>query len=240
MQGCKIFQDAELVGVGIQRCQVELGVHRLRLEEWIEEVNSLGGDLAALVGGRSNKRYTLILRTLVLITGMFAQVNQLETKYGIRREAPHGSIKAGLRGMLLGRGQQNDRSGSGLMVPGREHPKSRYTSSLPTLRKSSSSSALSLDTVGLEQIVDRSHGLDLEYDVQGLEEFAESMERVAREYRETLSTYARYKWVLSSQDKVRTLISDLDKYITILENMTWGKYRCAPHHSPINSPCSFH
>ena len=236
VQGCQIFQDAKLAGEGIQRCQVELDTHRLRLEDWIEEVNSFGGDLAALVGGRSNKRYTLILRTLVLITGLFAQVDQLESKYGIRRETPHGSRRARLKEMLLGSGQQNGRSGSTLTVPGRKHLKSRSTSSLPTPRKGLSSSTPPLDTVDLEQIVDCSRGLDLDYNVQGLEGFAESMERVAREYQETLSAYAQYKWVLSSQDKVRALISDLDKHITALEKLTRGNYRCALHHPPINSP----
>ena len=55
LEGCRIFQKAQVVGTGIRLREWELDVCETRLEEWIHELKTRGGDLAQLVGGKSKK-----------------------------------------------------------------------------------------------------------------------------------------------------------------------------------------
>jgi len=81
--GYKVFSQAQSAGTDINRCQHALDIQRERLEDWVRKLATLGGNLSNIVGSNT-KRYQVILETLVLIAEVFTQVEQLETKYGIR------------------------------------------------------------------------------------------------------------------------------------------------------------
>jgi hypothetical protein len=89
LDGYRIFSDARLWGQGIRNCQRDLGVQRERLEDWVQQIAGMGGDLSKVT---TQSRYKLILETLAPIAGIFAQVDQLEKKYGIRCVNPRGGI----------------------------------------------------------------------------------------------------------------------------------------------------
>src|SRR5690606_7527971 len=86
LDGYKIFNSARNSGTELRLHQRDLDMQRLRLENWAKLIQSRGGDLSTLV---DDKHYELILQTLVVIAGVFVDVDALHQKYGIQRSLGH-------------------------------------------------------------------------------------------------------------------------------------------------------
>ncbi|KAF3097641.1 hypothetical protein TWF569_008320 [Orbilia oligospora] len=59
----------------------------VELQGWETRLKFSGGNLASILGAAS-LRYKTTLDTLAMITGMFAEVDQLNEKYGITCNSP--------------------------------------------------------------------------------------------------------------------------------------------------------
>jgi hypothetical protein len=236
LDGYRVFQNAKMVGKEIQQCGYELDITRVRLEDWMRALTKCGGDLSVVLGGKS-RRYQLVLETLALIAGVFAQVEQLEKKYGIARvnldQSRVKKLQPGEKGL-----------GIGGWVKKYFHPprqisssgRSRSSSPAPKHSQSHNSSAW-LPPTNLSSILDDenailkySRDLDLEFDARRLGECIAQMEEVAREYQQTLSTFRKYEWLFSSREELQLLIEDLKRYITSLETLTSVSFKSEMSH----------
>ncbi|KAA8893190.1 hypothetical protein FN846DRAFT_980026 [Sphaerosporella brunnea] len=223
IDGYRVFQDANTAGRGIQQSLYELDITRVRFEDWIRALSKCNGNLAEVLGENS-RRYQLVLETLALIAGVFAQVEQLEKKYGIARresgEEEHTQTRGrlGIRAWL----KQHIRRPSANGQSQKSHSSSPAPSSSAVPSESSAlpSSQLSLPVNSETTITNLSLEGDLEFEAPGLAECILRLEKVASEYQQTLSTFRKYEWVFSSRGNVQLLIEDLKKYISSLEILT--------------------
>lgn len=236
LDGYRVFQNAKMVGKGIQQCRYELDVTRVRLEDWMRALTKCGGDLSVVLGGKS-RRYQLVLETLALIAGVFAQVEQLEKKYGIARvnldQSRVKKLQPAEKGLGIGGWVKKH------FYPPRQvssSGRSRSSSPAPKYSQSHNSSTW-LPPTNLSSILDDenailkySRDLDLEFDAPGLGECIAQMEEVAREYQQTLSTFRKYEWLFSSREELQLLIEDLKRYITSLETLTSVPFKSEMSH----------
>lgn len=82
LEGYRMFSEVQECGKDVRRHQRAMDFQRIRLMDWTRLISEHGGDLSALIDAR---KYQLALETLVYIAAIFADVDHLEKKYGIRR-----------------------------------------------------------------------------------------------------------------------------------------------------------
>ncbi|KAF8544105.1 hypothetical protein BDD12DRAFT_801463 [Trichophaea hybrida] len=229
LDGYKVFQDAKMAGKGIQKYRYELDVSRVRLEGWIQ-ATKCGGDLWMALGEKS-RRYQLVLETLAYIAGVFAQVEQLEKKYGIKplvNQIQSSEVKTvaekglGISGWFKNLHPPRLASKSGRSRSPSPAPKHFRSTSSPIGLSSTNLAPVLNDE---KAILKYSRETDLEFDAPGLEECIAQMDERAWEYKHALSTFRKYEWVFTSQAELQLLIEDLNKYITCLETLTSAPFQ---------------
>jgi len=231
LDGYRVFADARLSGKELWCCQRDLEVQRERLEDWVRRIADHGGDLSALV---SPDRYGIILSTLALIAEIFASVNVLEKKYGIRTGAEHGnqSTRHGETGAPENgqKGRKRDwlsrhilrrsgldesaQTGAGLVAVRAMDVKSPY------IVKKASSSVADVSTITVREISQDKNYEDLDTRILGLGKVVQQLEVTVKQYQSNLSGYRQYEWVFSTKAQLQTLISDLKKYTDDLFDLT--------------------
>ncbi|CCX30228.1 hypothetical protein FPQ18DRAFT_104164 [Pyronema domesticum] len=203
LNGYRIFSDARLSGQGIRNCQRDLGVQRERLEDWVQQIADMGGDLSKVT---TQSRYKLILETLALIVGIFAQVDQLEKKYGILCVNPGGGIvrplssaqsiagtdgeKRRMRDRIKNKFQkwftESDSTDAALIHKTVENKS-------PLQLKNATLSSVDVTTITVRELSLPTRSMELDASVPGLASTLQQMETTAKLYQNTLSAYQQYE-----------------------------------------------
>jgi hypothetical protein len=238
IDGYKVFQSVKLVGKEYRKCQLELNMTRVRLEDWMRGLSASGGDLGSVLGANS-MRYYLALEVLVLIAETFARVEELERKYDITQTRPDVSsqqvesiegdapgqkkpfsVFKTLRTHLRPHRQVQSSTSSRSTSPALPTSSLSHTDLLKfeLAKVSLSGSSASID----EKVAVASHSTeaDLDVDAPDLADCIIEMDKKAKECQKALSSITKYQWVFSTQDELRILIKDLEKYIAYLETLT--------------------
>ncbi|KAK6499084.1 hypothetical protein TWF481_011653 [Arthrobotrys musiformis] len=246
LKGYGIFQNAQFAGRDIQRYQYELTVMCVALQGWERRLKDLGGDLGAILGAKS-LRYKTTLDTLARIAGVFAEVDQLNEKYGITCESqdtleqqspltPQSSKKRNRRSWL---------SKLGLGSPSATETKPiealvLSTISAPSLSKDgrlslyasrsdeTSSSSPVPDHDKFRALQNFPEKVDLEVEVPGLDVHIAELERKASGYHKTLTNPQRYTWAVYNRSKLEALVTDLKYYTSCLEKLTEDRFKAVP------------
>jgi len=237
VEGYKAFSEAQATGKKLRQRQRDLEVARHRLEDWIHDLGKVGGNLWA-VFERDPRRYITILETLASIAEVFAKVELLQSKYGIKYVSPDEQPSSSTSIQLtetnnpdeaarrrrkhdwfkgLFQLEASDSNGSKLLVPS---PKPSRGGSVIALSKQAASSFTNLPLPSNSGSTVLKHSRDLELAVPEVHAMVSQMEKKAEQYQQTLSTYHRYEWVFSGHEELCSLIRDLNGYTTDLENMT--------------------
>jgi hypothetical protein len=237
IEGYKAFSEAQAAGKELRQRQRDLEVARHRLEDWIHDLGKVGGDLW-LVFEQDPQRYITLLETLASIAEVFAKVELLQSKYGIKCDNPDGQPSSATSIHLtetsnsdeaaqrrrkrdwfkgLFHLETSDSNGSRLLVPSPKLPRGGSAIALP---KQVVSPFTNLPLPSNSGSTVLKYSRDLELAVPEVREMVSQMEKKAEQYQQTLSTYHRYEWVFSGHEELRSLIKDLNGYTTDLENMT--------------------
>ncbi|KAF8246309.1 TPR-like protein [Wilcoxina mikolae CBS 423.85] len=243
IEGYKIFSEAQAAGKELHRCQQDLGVVQHRLEDWIGDLANVGGDLSA-VFEKEPQRYITILQTLAYIAEVFVKVEQLQSKYGIKsvgpaehlspvtsiqstetnnsNEAARGRRKRDrIKGFFRVEKSVSDDSKLLLLPPKPLHSDGGTLS----LSRKAASSFTNLPLPSNNENTFLKHSRDLEHVIPDVNIIVNQMEKKAEQYQQTLSTYRRYEWVFSGHEELRTLVGDLDRYTTQLEQITKFRFQ---------------
>jgi hypothetical protein len=212
-----------------------LDVERERLEDWIRQLSSRGGDLSMLIDP-TTKRYRVVLEVLAEMAGLFAQVEELESKYGIRRvelgtrnevdmkrlaitEKDSTAVKARKRDMFLHRFQALRVSSKGeLLDTGNSSLALRRAT--PLKLEAAAASTPNLNSRGSTLIANYAIDTDLEVTAPRMPEVVKEIEKQAKIFHQTLSSYGRFEWAFSKKEELESLIRDLTRYNDALIKLT--------------------
>jgi Prion-inhibition and propagation len=211
---------------------------RVRLEDWMRGLSACGGDLGSVLGANS-MRYHLVLEALVLIVETFARVEEFERKYGITQTRPDVSSQ---RVQSIEGEAPGQKKSVSIFKTLRTHLRpnkqvrssisSRSTSPAPSTSSLSRTNLLKFELAKLSlsdsstfvdekaTIASHSTEADLDIDAPNLADCIIEMDKKAKECQKALSSVTKYEWVFSTQDELRLLIRDLEKYIAYLETLT--------------------
>lgn len=238
VEGYRIFNDVKDCGKSIHRHQTKLTFEHLRFADWIQIIADHGGDLSALLDGG---KYDLAIKVLVHIADVFANVENLEKKYGIQRHpssssarslpmarvkdvtAESSSLRSGKRSKAgLGRLLSSAKS----KLRGDKDKRSSQTQFTPSFSASSESSPSTVTYIGKEKLpssttVLRETVRDLSGSDMALVHVQQSLEVTLQKYKvediaihfqATISTFRQYEWVLSARTQLERLVLDLKEY----------------------------
>lgn len=236
--GYDFFQDVKGVSQDVRSKLYELEVTRIRLDDWIRDLGAHGSDLAKIIDPNS-RRYKLVLVTLALIAGVFAEVEQLHQKYGIcevDESKPHPRVQTKTDANTPRKRFLPLKAALGRLTLRRSVSASApVPSSSPSRAKSpqvasssivSSASAIVATTLSIRlseapaQATGPLSDINLDEQVPGVCEYMQIMEQNAKEYQKRITTMRKLGWVFSDGKRLDSLITDLDTYITQLHSLT--------------------
>jgi hypothetical protein len=235
LDGYKTFSSVQSCGKDIGSCMLLLDVERERLEDWIRQLSTRGGDLSRLIDP-TTKRYRVVLEVLAQMAGLFARVEELESKYGIRR-------------VELGSGNEVDSKRQAITegdsLPAKTRKRDMWRQRLKALRPGSQGAVLNTGNsdLMLKEATPHKHKLvtssipilisngstelaqytidtDLEVSVPRMLEVVKGIEKQAGVFHETLSSYSRFEWAFSTKEELGSLIRDLKGYNSALIKLT--------------------
>ncbi|KAI9765584.1 MAG: hypothetical protein M1840_007273 [Geoglossum simile] len=212
-EGYELFQNAQAVPKDVQR-----------------QLHSMGSP---------PPQYRLVLQTLVMIAGVFAEVRQLEEKYGISRVAEDEPAAARVE-LTEGNPAGKDRFFA-KFVNKVQHllsrPKPASDDIHPTPEKSSAPASfstsvetglvpasLSMPGKAVWHVAEGLGELELDNQIPGLAECVQKMAAKVEEYENTIPSLRKYQWAYSSGEKLLLLVTDLETYISYLQVLTKGPF----------------
>jgi hypothetical protein len=235
LDGYKTFSSARSCGKDIGSCLLLLEVERERLKDWIRHLSNGGGDLSKVIDPTTN-RYCVVLEVLSQMAGLFAQVGELESKYGIRRVEPRTGNQVGTKLPLFAEGgptaervRKRDvlrqkfhalRPGSGGVVFNTGYSDPTLKKATTPKLKAAASSTPNLHSYDNTKLNKYKIDSDLEITAPRMTEVVEGVEKKAKIYRETLSSYRQFEWAFSTKEELENLIRDLKEYNDALIKLT--------------------
>jgi hypothetical protein len=239
LSGYKVFSSVQSHGSQLGQHQWHLDRQRERFEEWTTQLRNNSGSTSALFASET-RRGQFILETLVRIAAVFAEADQLESKYGIKRStSPENARRirsASPAPSIRSTRSENGKSGSrrakirhkvmGLL--GKESTHARSSSDLlqvpPTLSPEPSPfmnfsvATLELQSTGIS--VESIRRTDLDSNVDPADPKRNYLQKLAQQYQSNLSAYSHVEWEVCGRNNLQALIDDLKEYNDALVELT--------------------
>jgi len=235
LSGYKVFSSIQSHGSQLGQHQWHLDRQRERFEEWTTQLRNNSGSTTALFASET-RRGQFILETLVRIAAVFAEADQLEFKYGIKRStspenarrirsaypAPSirstrsengksGSHRAKIRHKVMGLlGKESTHASSSsdlLQVPPEPSPFMNF-------------SVTTLELQSTEISVESIRRTDLDSNVDPADPKRNYLQKLAQQYQSNLSAYSHVEWEVCGRNNLQALIDDLKEYNDALVELT--------------------
>jgi hypothetical protein len=234
LDGYKTIYRAQQCGMDISSCMLLLGIEWERLESWIQQLFDEGGDLSRLIDP-TTKLYRVVLEVLSQMAGLFAQVENLESKYGIRRaklgtgnevctqllplaKGDSTAAKASKRDVWRQKLQALRPGFKGVFLTGNSDSPLKKAKLLKL--KAAASSILNPNRCRNTELDKCATDTDLEITVPRMPEVVQEIQKKAKIYQETLLSYRHFEWAFSTKEELESLIRDLTKYNDALIKLT--------------------
>jgi hypothetical protein len=226
LDGYKTLYGAQSCGMDLGSCMRLLEIEWERLEGWIQQLSDAGGDLSRLIDP-TTKRYRVVLEVLSQMAGLFAQVEDLESKYGIHRvklgtgnevctqllplaRGDSRAAKARKRDVWRQKFQALQPGSKGAFLTGNSDSTLKKATLLKL--KAAASSIPNPNRCRNTELDKYTTDTDLEITVPRMPEVVQEIEKKAKIYQQTLLSYRHFEWAFSTKEELESLIRDLTKY----------------------------